>query len=70
MIQGYRLAGKGFPAKAQGHGPSGRRVERAPGEAIAGLWDEWKDKASGETLKSCIDSTDRVDTRFLTIAAV
>ena len=20
---------------------------------IAGLWDEWKDKASGETLKSC-----------------
>jgi putative SOS response-associated peptidase YedK len=28
---------------------------RADGEAVttAGLWDEWKDKATGETLKSC-----------------
>jgi putative SOS response-associated peptidase YedK len=24
-----------------------------PALAIAGLWDEWRDKASGETLKSC-----------------
>jgi putative SOS response-associated peptidase YedK len=25
----------------------------SPALTIAGLWDEWKDKASGETLKSC-----------------
>src|ERR1700688_5008989 len=25
----------------------------SPALSIAGLWDEWKDKASGETLKSC-----------------
>jgi putative SOS response-associated peptidase YedK len=25
----------------------------SPAVTIAGLWDEWKDKASGETLKSC-----------------
>jgi putative SOS response-associated peptidase YedK len=25
----------------------------SPALTIAGLWDEWKDKANGETLKSC-----------------
>lgn len=25
----------------------------SPALTIAGLWDEWKDKATGETLKSC-----------------
>ena len=25
----------------------------SPALTIAGLWDEWRDKASGETLKSC-----------------
>jgi putative SOS response-associated peptidase YedK len=28
-------------------------ADGSPALTIAGLWDEWKDKASGETLKSC-----------------
>jgi putative SOS response-associated peptidase YedK len=27
--------------------------DSSPAPTIAGLWDEWRDKASGETLKSC-----------------
>jgi putative SOS response-associated peptidase YedK len=30
-----------------------RARDGSPALTIAGLWDEWKDKASGETLKSC-----------------
>jgi putative SOS response-associated peptidase YedK len=39
--------------------PDGRQLwyfaaaDGSPALTIAGLWDEWKDKASGETLKSC-----------------
>ncbi len=29
------------------------RADGSPALTIAGLWDEWKDKASGETLNSC-----------------
>jgi putative SOS response-associated peptidase YedK len=28
-------------------------ADGSPALTIAGLWDEWRDKASGETLKSC-----------------
>jgi len=41
------------------HTPSGKQPwyftarDGSPALTVAGLWDEWNDKASGETLKSC-----------------
>ncbi len=32
---------------------SGTARDGSPALTIAGLWDEWRDKASGETLKCC-----------------
>jgi SOS response associated peptidase (SRAP) len=33
--------------------PDGKQPWYSPALTIAGLWDEWHDKANGETLKSC-----------------
>jgi putative SOS response-associated peptidase YedK len=30
-----------------------RQRDGSPALTVAGLWDEWRDKANGETLKSC-----------------
>lgn len=43
----------GLDAGGGNLGISRRGMGRLPLQLPVGLWDEWKDKASGETLKSC-----------------
>ena len=43
----------GLDAGGGNLGISRRGMDRLPLQLPVGLWDEWKDKASGETLKSC-----------------